>query len=186
MYSPCQLLNHARNWNLHRNCFPSTWYCYLLYELSINDQFERTSHGSYWSFQMFVIIFNHKKSQEPSWGSSFHLMLQVKRQVVQHTWQLAIMESYNNHNTCIGGLFRSLYVKVYNHICGFSNLLALLKEVLEKNRLLIIQKICQHATNLMWEQNWKDKQCKFYKTQIEGHKKVVELEDEVVKSRCEI
>jgi hypothetical protein len=36
------------------------------------------------------------------------------------------------------------------------------------------------------EQNSKDKQCKFYKTQIEGHKKVVELEDEVVKSRCEI
>jgi len=38
----------------------------------------------------------------------------------------------------------------------------------------------------LWEQNLKDKQCKFYKTQTEGHKKVVELEDDVVKSRCEI
>jgi hypothetical protein len=46
-----------------------------------------------------------------------------------------------------------------------------LKEVLEKNRLFIIQRHCNMQL-IVGEQNWKDKQCKFYKTQTKGHKKV--------------
>jgi hypothetical protein len=121
---------------------------YKSYQLMTN--LKKLPMGHIEVFKMFVIIFNHKKSQEPNCGSWFHPMLQVKRQIVQYTWQLAIMESYNNHNTCISDLFSNLYVKVYNHIGGFSKLLALLKEVLEKNGLLIIQKNCQHATHSMW------------------------------------